>query len=301
MRVVMTGGTGFLGHPVAKKLREEGCRVTAITRPKTGAELEALGCDLIGLDLAASDSVPALAGHDLAIFLAQSRSYRDRVHGSRDVIAVNLLGLTRFLELARQARVKRFLYFSSGSVYEPSFDPLPEDFPTGGRDLYAMSKRMGEEIASRFRDYFDVLILRPFVLYGPGQRDRMIPLLLAQVAQAEPVRLEPRDDSDTNPEGLVVTPCHVDDAARIVTKLLETSADGVLNLAGCERVSIRTIAQEAGRLLGIAPRIEVEESARRGDLIADVSRLLALMQPKFIPFREGLEQTVRQGGHLLSS
>jgi nucleoside-diphosphate-sugar epimerase len=292
---MVAGASGFLGLPVVAKLRGQGCRITALARRDAKPRLEELGCEVAAMNLGVDRSIPKLARHDLAIFLAQSRRYRNWPDDSPDVLAVNVLGLTQFLEAARRAGVRRLFYFSSGSVYEPSFDPLREDSPVGSRDLYAMSKRMGEEITLHYRGYFDVVILRPFVIYGPGQQDRLVPMILSRVSRSEPISLHPRDISDTNPEGLVVTPCHVEDAARITAALVETSVDGVLNLAGCERVSIRAIAEEAARILGQAPRFEVDAEPRTGDLIADPSRLLGLVQPRFVPFQEGLAETVREG------
>jgi nucleoside-diphosphate-sugar epimerase len=271
---MVAGASGFLGLPVVAKLRGQGCRITALARREAKARLEELGCEVTVMNLGVDQSIPKLARHDLAIFLAQSSRYRNWPDDSPDVLAVNVLGLTQFLEAARSAGVRRLFYFSSGSVYEPSFDPLREDSPVGGRDLYSMSKRMGEEITLHYRGYFDVVILRPFVIYGPGQQDRLVPMILSRVSRSESISL---------------------DAARITAALVETSVDGVLNLAGCERVSIRAIAEEAARILGQAPRFEVDAQPRTGDLIADPSRLLGLVQPRFVPFQEGLAETVREG------
>jgi nucleoside-diphosphate-sugar epimerase len=233
------------------------------------------------------------ASFDVAIFAAQSRLYRGGIESASDLVGVNLLGLTRFLELARRARAKRFVHFSSGSVYSPSFEPLGEQAAVGSLDFYSMTKRMGEEIAARYRDSFDLLILRLFSLYGPTQTDRLVPTIVERVTRTAPVILHPRRTADLESDGMLVTPCFVRDAARVTLALLEKApSNAILNLAGPEQMSIRDLANTSGELLGIEPHFEISETPREGDLVADLSRLDSLVRVRYTRFRDGLEETI---------
>jgi len=266
-----------------------------VARGASRAGLEARGCSVVVNDLGGVAPMPELPRPDVALFLAQSDAHRAGPGAWPEIVRVNLLGLAQFLDVTRRAGARRLLYFSSGSVYAPSFKPLGEAAPLGGADFYALTKRLGEELASSYRDSFEVLVLRVFALYGPGQRGRMIPDIIARVARGEPVFLNPRDASETMPGGLEVTPCYVDDAARITVELAIGRAQGVLNLAGPERISVREIGEQAGRVLGREPIFEVRSPARKGNLLADVTQLTRQVGTEFVRLRAGLEVVVRAG------
>jgi UDP-glucose 4-epimerase len=295
MKVLIAGASGFLGLRTVEQLRKRDAEITALARGVSRTVLEARGCRVVVNDLGGEEALPDLPHHEVALFLAQSSAHRAGPAGRPDVIRVNLLGLAQFLDAARRAGVRRLLYFSSGSVYAPSFEPLGEAAPLGGTDFYALSKRLGEELATSYRDSFEVLVLRVFALYGPGQRGRMIPDIIARVARGKPVVLNPRAANESLPGGLEVTPCNVDDAARITVELAVGRVQGVLNLAGADRVSVREIAEQAGRVLARAPIFEVHSTTRSGNLVADVSQLTLQVGKEFVPFRTGLEAVVRAG------
>lgn len=296
MRVLVTGASGFLGSRLVRRLRDAGCEVTGVGRSSARPALEALGCRVLEADLGVREAPLDPGRHDAAFLLAQSAAYREGLDGATDVVAVNLMGLARSLDLARRAGAQRVFYFSSGSVYRPGFEPLREEDPVHGEGLYPMSKRMGEELAARFREAFALCVVRPFIVYGPGQRDRMVPDLVSRVAAGRAVTLAPRHPGEVDPEGLVTTPCHVDDAARIAAALLEVEPPDVLNLAGHERVSIRDVARLAGENLGREPVWETLATPRTGDFVADATRLEKLLAPRFLPFADGLAQVVEAAG-----
>jgi len=295
MKVLIAGGSGFLGLRIVEQLRKRDATITALARAGSRSALEARGCEVVVGDLGSEGGIPELPSHDLALFLAQSSAHRAGPGARPEVVRVNLLGLTQFLDAARRAGARRLLYFSSGNVYAPSFEPLAETAPLGGPDFYAVSKRLGEELATSYQDTFDVLVLRVFALYGPGQRERMIPEIIGRVARGTPVLLHPRDASESLPVGLEVTPCYVEDAARMAVELAARDVRGVLNLAGPDRVSVREIAEQTGRILGRPPILEVHRTPRSGNLVADVSRLTQQVGTDFVSFRVGLEAVVRAG------
>lgn len=295
MRVLVAGASGFLGLRTVEQLRKRDAKITALARGPSCSALEARGCEVVLNELGGEAAVSDLPHHDVALFLAQSSAHRAGSAARPDIVRVNLLGLVQFLDAARRAGVRRVLYFSSGSVYAPSFEPLQEDAPLGSTDFYAVSKRVGEELATSYRDAFEVLVLRVFALYGPGQRERLIPQLIRRVASGHAVLLHPRHAGEQSTGGLEMTPCHVDDAAQISVELAFANAQGVVNLAGPERVSVRQIADQVGPLLGCGPLYEVQPTLRTGDLCADGSQLASLVSHDFVPFREGLEAVVRSG------
>lgn len=289
MKVLLFGATGFLGARVGERLRTRGDAVIPVVRPGAGG---AGAAPALEMELAGDGPLPEPPRCDAALYLAQSSRYREWPEGAPDMVGVNLLGATRALELSRRAGVRRFLLASSGSVYGAGDGPLREDAPLRGTSFYARTKRMAEELLLAFAEHMETLCMRPFVLYGPGQRERMVPGIVARVASGEPVRLEPRRRGEERPGGFVTSPCYVDDAASIVAELLDSSATGVLNLAGPEAVSVREIAERAAALLGREATFRIGSLPRAGDLVADTTALRKRVSVAFTPFAEGLRRVV---------
>jgi UDP-glucose 4-epimerase len=278
MKVLVLGGRGFLGAAVCARLRERGDVVCAPSRSS--------------LDLAAADALPDLGAWEAVLVLAQSRRDREWPDGAPDVAAVQVLGTVRALDLARRAGARRVLLASSGSVYGYADVPLREDAPLRGNSFYARTKRMAEELLPFYAEFFETLCLRPFALYGPGSDDRLVGRIAGAVARGAPVPLWPRRTAEPHPEGLVTSPCFVDDAADLVLALLNSGATGTVNLAGPEALSVRQIAECAAALLGRKVSFQQEAEQRAGDLVADLSRLRSCVDARFVPFGEGMRRVL---------
>lgn len=293
MKVLIAGGTGFLGTHLIPRLREAGHEITATARLNRTAVLEAAGCQPLVLDLVAKGPLPAVVTHDAAVFLAQSPDYQRWPESAPQVMDVNVSGLVRFGELARQAGVHRFFYASSGSIYGPRFEPLREEFTPQPGDFYALSKKMGEEALAFYERFFGIVILRLFTIYGPKQKARVVPTIIDRVVSGDPVMLQMRHRGEDHPSGLVTTPCYVEDAAKAIEALLATDFRGTLNVAGSEEVSIRQVAERAGKLLGKSPVFHLNPEPRKGDFVADNFRLCSLVRMAFTPLSTGLESVIR--------
>ncbi len=94
---------------------------------------------------------------------------------------VNVHSAVAIAEHARRAGAKRFVYASTGNVYAAGFAPFSEAAPVRRDDWYALSKVHAEEALALFRPQLDVVIARLFGVYGPGQKGRLVPNLLASV------------------------------------------------------------------------------------------------------------------------
>lgn len=266
MKVLLFGASGFLGQHLLGSLAREGHAVTATTRRAaavTGATAETTFDLLRG-------SMPALGGHDAAVFSAQSRLYRGNIDRA-DVFGVNAYGVARAAELARRCGVKRFVLMSTGSVYGLGAEAFREDAALMGAGAYPESKRQGEEIIRLYRDDFEVVILRLFTLYGAGQVDRLIPDLVGRVKSRSALTLQPLVAGEAD-DGLVVTLAHVSDTARAIELALGTLPPDVYNVGDDSPISIRSIGETIGEALGIEPIFEVA-GERSGNLIASTTKL----------------------------
>ena len=218
MRVLVFGISGFLGREVYTALRRKGHRITAAIRPNTNLPMEV--DEVIRVDLGRATDMVTSTQQDAVIFLAQSRSYGSSpsAMGGTDMARVNIGGLTLALEQAVRCKARRFLYASTGSVYKYSYSPLREEAPLGGVGIYALTKRLGEELVAAYSSTFETLCLRFFTLYGRGQKSRMIPGIVERVATGTPVFLEPREEDEMDCRGLKFSICYVNDAAQLVSE-----------------------------------------------------------------------------------
>lgn len=286
-RVLITGANGLLGSRVVALLLRRGHVVHGVVRP--GARPLPPGALRLECDLSDGRSwdLPP-SPLDAVVHLAQPRRHRDFPAAADDMVAVNVLATARLLELARRAGATRFVFASSGGVYAPSALPLAEEDPIQPDAFYLSTKRAGEELVLGYRSVLATTILRPFFIYGPGQReDMLLPRLAQRVLAGEPITLEGQD-------GLEINPIHVEDAAKAVVGALAGEGHLVANLAGFETISLREVAEVLGRAVGASPILQPTGGVQRR-LIGKTDRTRALMgEDAHVSLRAGIAEVARE-------
>ncbi|MEF8729084.1 MAG: NAD(P)-dependent oxidoreductase [Accumulibacter sp.] len=282
-KVLITGSSGHLGARALNMLRTR-CEVHALVRAKPAAEYADVSYHEI--DLSRAWSPGSLPGRmDAVIHLAQSRNYRDFPSQAVETYHVNTASTALLLDYARQAGVTRFVLASTGGLYQPGTTVIdgntPVKPPRGSLAYYFRTKLSAELLAEPFSTLFDIIILRPFFIYGPGQSaDRLISRVIASVRDGRSIQL-------SGTEGLKINPIHVDDAADLLSILLEASGSRTLNVAGPDVVSIRQIAEFTGQFLGVAPVFDFVGGS--GEMIvADNSAVSSLLCRNMTAFFDGL-------------
>ena len=273
--VLITGANGLWGMSVTRSLLKRGHRVFALVRDSTAIKHENL--TPVPADLATSWDVCCLPRRaDVVIHLAQSNRFRDFPEGSEDVFNVNISTTAKLLDYARRAGASQFIYASTGGVYSPAPGQLDENAPIhdqGRLGSYFGSKLCGEILVHSYRPYFTTTILRPFFIYGPGQKRSMhLARIFDHVRSKEKVQLQ-------GSQGISINPIHVEDAAAVVLAVMARPLSAVVNVAGRDVYSIRQIAEAIGQFLGAEPRFEISDTPA-DNLIADISLMQsALFQP----------------------
>jgi UDP-glucose 4-epimerase len=176
MRILVTGGAGFIGSHVVDAYLEAGHEVFVVDDLSTGKRenlhprAHFIHADLLDLSvrkLIAAEKIEVVSHH--AAQMDVRRSVTDPLFDAR----VNLLGMLNILEGAREAKVKKVIFASSGgTVYgEQELFPADEDHPTKPVSPYGVSKRAGEHYLYFYSVEYGIpyIALRYANVYGPRQ------------------------------------------------------------------------------------------------------------------------------------
>ena len=278
MKILVAGGTGFIGSHLVPALVAAGHHVIAVVRPGATAPRPA-GAEVIEADLAKLDSA-ALPAVEAVVHLAQANLPFPE-HAS-DLLAVNCASAVALAAHAVRCGAARFLYASSGSVYGTSASMLTEESSLAGTGFYAQTKIAAERLLSEFRGRLAVDLLRLFTPYGPGQQPfRLVPDIVARVREGRAVSVR----ANGMPS---LTPIAVADVVRVLLARLQSAEGATMNVCGTEVTGIREIAETAGSILGRAPAFDENPSPLAEGIAADASRMISLTGVRPVGIREGL-------------
>ena len=289
MTVLVTGATGFIGRHLLRRLSGHH-DVVATARAEPPAELAGLA-RWVRADLSAPLDHAALPERlDTVVHLAQSSRYREFPEGTEDVLAVNVAAPAALLDHARRAGARRFVLVSTGGVYGHHPAHVAEEQPVAPIGFYQASKYAAEVLLAPYAELMTTVVLRPFFVYGPGQRG----MLVASLAQRVLARDEVTVDGDP---GLRINPIHVTDAARAIEAAVALDVPAVVNLAGDEVVSITGLVRALADAAGVPPRIAHRDASAAGDLLGDNARMRTVLgvAPE-VPLADGLRGVVGELG-----
>ncbi|MDP6293540.1 MAG: NAD-dependent epimerase/dehydratase family protein [Candidatus Woesearchaeota archaeon] len=177
MKCVVTGGAGFIGSAIAKRLEKDNHDVVIVDDFSAGYEtnLKGFSGEIIKASVVEADKVaPAIKDANLIFHLGAMNALPDCSNDMVATMEVNVKGTASLLDMARRTAAKdcRFVFTSSSAVYEGS-DKLPntESDQPNPHLAYAISKLQGEFLCRSFHKSFGLpyTIIRPFNVYGEGQ------------------------------------------------------------------------------------------------------------------------------------
>jgi UDP-glucose 4-epimerase len=172
--ILVTGGAGFVGSNLVKRLMREGARVTVLDDLFTGRRdnLPAEGLEFVQGSVCDPKIVDALVGSHELVFHLAARNIVVSTRNPREDFETNIGGTLNVLMAARAAGGKRVVYTSSTSVYgNPRYLPMNEDDPLSLLTPYAVSKLAGENYCMAFYESYDLptTAVRYSNIFGPGQ------------------------------------------------------------------------------------------------------------------------------------
>jgi nucleoside-diphosphate-sugar epimerase len=303
MRVLVTGGAGFIGSHLAVELLERGASVRILDNFATGrrSNLQVLdsNAEIVEGDIQSYERVTrAVAGCEVVLHEAALPSVPRSIQDPLTSNATNVIGTLNVLLAARDHGVRRVVLASSSSVYgENPTLPKREDDPALPISPYATAKLASENYARSFNSVYglETVALRYFNVFGPrqdptSQYAAVVPRFIAALLSGEqPVIFGDGEQSrDFTPVANVVE-------ANILAMDAPAAAGRVYNIACGEKISVNQLAHSIGSQLGcevnpvyVAPRAgEVAHS------LADLSRARAELgyEPR-VSLPEGLITTI---------
>ena len=302
MRILISGGAGFIGSHLCDRFISEGQEVLCLDNLITGT----------------TDNISHLAGnprftfiqHDVTNYIfvagrvdailhfASPASPADYLNFPIQTLKVGSLGTHKALGLAKEKKAC-FLLASTSEVYgDPLAHPQREDYwgnvnPIGPRGVYDEAKRFAEAMTMAYHRYHkvDTRIARIFNTYGPRMRlndGRVVPNFILQALQGEDLTVF-GDGSQTR------SFCYIDDLVEGIHRLLFSSETEPVNLGNPDEFSIVDFAKRVLEIAGSPSRIihqplPVDDPRVRRPDIAKAVKILN-WQPK-VSLREGIRKTI---------
>jgi len=253
--VLITGGAGFIGSHLVRRLVDDGADVHVLTSEVSslypGRLLDLKGkitihegnvVDRSAMDTVAKDVKPSIIYH-MAAFTHVGKSW----HRVDECVQTNVQGTVSLLEALEPYGYDRFLNFGTSEIYGDIPAPFREDAIVNPISPYAVSKYAAERFCRMFhRSYgWPLVMIRPFNAYGPGQTpDRVIPEIIARALRGDELAMtQGRQTREFN---------YVEDLADgFVRAALAPNVEGeVINIGCGEDISMRDLATTILDLMG---------------------------------------------------
>ncbi|MGC9221410.1 MAG: NAD-dependent epimerase/dehydratase family protein [Solirubrobacteraceae bacterium] len=293
MKVLVTGGAGFIGSHVVDKLRAHGHEPVIYDLRRSPWPEHRDAATVIGQITDGQALAAALGGCDAVAHLAAVADVNDVHAEPADAEQVNARGTATVLEAARRAGLRRVVYASTIWVYSDTDDTVVSEstlLPPPAH-LYTATKLAGELYCKSYQELYGLsyTILRFGIPYGPRAREAaVIPAFVNRAFAGQPLTLS-GDGMQTRRF------VYVEDLAEgVVAGLGDIAENRVYNLASDEDVTIKQIAEIVGEIVGNTEI--VYGPARPGDLgskmvLSDRARE-ELGWTASTPFREGVRRYV---------
>lgn len=303
MRILMTGGAGFLGSHLCDRFIRDGHSVLCVDNLITGNEsniahlLSRSAFALVQQDI--THPFEPQGEIDFVLHLASPASPVDYLKYPIQTLKVGSIGTLNALGIAK-AKQAKFLLASTSEVYgDPQVHPQPESYwghvnPVGPRGVYDEAKRFAEALTMAYHHThgLDTRIVRIFNTYGPRMRmndGRAIPTFITQALAGQPLTVY-GDGKQTR------SFCYIDDLIEGLVRLMGSSYHEPVNLGNPDEWTIHELANTILRLVdGTSARIDfrplpIDDPRQRRPDITNAQQQLG-WAPR-MNLEEGLQRTI---------
>ncbi|MHC1627122.1 MAG: SDR family oxidoreductase [Methanoculleaceae archaeon] len=299
MRFVVTGGAGFIGSHLVRRLSIDNHRVIVLDDFSTGSRSRIAALPVKVVEGSVTDIQllkKIFRGADGVFHLAAVVSVPESIEDPAGTHDVNLTGTLNVLMAAREAGVRRVVFASSASVYGDARQvPLRETYCPSPLTPYAVQKSAGEAYARIFSREFGLstVSLRYFNVYGPGQDpispySGVISIFTHRIREGKPIIIH---GNGTQTRDFVFVE---DVVSANICAMDPGTPDGIYNIGTGVETSILDLAYMLGDICGTDPDI-VHAPPRPGEILrscADIRRARSIGYQPRVMIREGLARLI---------
>lgn len=301
MRILVTGGYGFIGSHIVDRLIKEGHDVHIIDNLITGNMKNVskkVKHYILDINDAKVEEVFASNLYDAVVHMAAQTSVTASIVDPVKSEQVNVCGLTNMLHLSMKYGVQKFVFASSAAVYGDAGDVLiDESFEEKPLSPYGLSKLLGERCLKYYsnQDFLDTVALRFSNVYGPRQsmsgESGVVAIFVEKLLHGEPLTVF---GSGEQTRDFI----YVGDVVEAVFRALEYSSSTILNVSTGESHSVNSIVEMLQEVSGKEVEV-VNEEEQPGDIMyskLDNKRAMEKLtwHPRF-DLQDGLKKTYEWG------
>ncbi len=279
--ISVTGSTGFIGSHLVKALVKDSYLVKEVSTST-------------GIDLSQKESIGKLGNFDVIVHLAAKSFVPYSFENPLDFYQNNIISTLNVLEAARLNNAK-VVFISSYLYGPPKENPVDENHTLNPHNPYAQSKLICESLCEGYyRDFkLPVIILRPFNIYGPGQKEPfLIPSIISQARQGKIILNDERPKRDY---------IHVSDIVSAIVKSIEKDESELLkiNLGTGESYSVEEVVNIVNSIFGNDLDVMYLKKYRQAEVLNTVANInLANKELGWLPeikIESGLKEIISLG------
>jgi UDP-glucose 4-epimerase len=274
MRILVTGGSGFIGKHLLKALVSRGHNPVSFSLTPSGVD----GVEEVVGDVRDYDKVrEALNGCSAVMHLAALTSVVDSLSSPTEYEQVNVIGTLNVIRACLEYGVRKLIYTSSAAIYgNPQKVPVSEKTYPDPQSPYALTKVTGEYYTRLLFSDRDWVILRLFNVYGPGQETSKSPGVIPTWVSLA------RDSKDIVLYGGNQTRdfIHVSDVCEVFMLALDSISQKTLNVGSGKESKVKKVGELIASQTGVKLRIE---PPRKGEIIRSCADISLLKKLKFSP------------------
>ncbi|MBU0580540.1 MAG: NAD-dependent epimerase/dehydratase family protein [Candidatus Margulisbacteria bacterium] len=279
MKILVTGGAGFIGTALAKRLKHDAHQVDILDLPKKITAYHRDNFEVRGIDIRNWEEFEKITGqkYELIFHLAAQTSGAISQEDPQLDVDTNVKGTLNVCRFARKIGTKKIVFSSSMAVYGNNTFLIKEDAEIRPLSNYGISKASGEILIKAYSQYnINYTILRLFNVYGPGQdmhnmKQGMVSIYLAQAVKGDEIKIT---GSVERYRDLI----YIDDAVDAIILAVDNMHNDIVNIGTGKKTTVRELIQLIAREKhGREDTLEiVDVGAHDGDqygTVANIERL----------------------------
>ncbi len=288
-KILITGGSGFVGRAVISGLLNENCEMVATFYGQEPKDLDHENLQWVQWD-AGNKSLPDVDWQEIDTILhlaVLSQNLWNFPDNAQALYKVTVDAVFYLLEKAVDQNIRRVVLASTGDTIDRGIECVSEeDCAFKPVSFYGATKACAELITNAYASTISTAVLRYFHPYGDGGDRFLINRLILAVKNGKEVSIE-------GPQGIMINPVYSADFAQGTIQALQSNETGVFHLAGPDTISLKAFLEKAGELANVKPKIKHLSKEPPGGHSGDYKRAKELLgfEPK-VTIEQGIKNVL---------